>query len=387
MARRVKKRKLNVLSLFDGMSCGQIALERAGIPIETYYASEIDKYAIKVTQANYPDTIQLGDVRGIRAGMLPKIDMILAGSPCQGFSFAGKQLNFNDERSALFFEFMRLLKEFEPMFFLLENVIMSQQSNDVISCMLGELYPECVTQGDMFKAGRLEPIQINSALVSAQNRQRLHWVNAPDVEQPEDRGILLEDILECGSNMVIQRGRGKNLGGKQEGKSPCMGANAWQQNVKVPVIKNLGELIYKPHKAMCLDANYFKGPDNHGQRTGIVSLGGIEEGRRLYDGKNLSRNYREGSRIHSTKGKAVTLSASSKGGPGGHSGLYSESLNSRSWRKLSCIECERLQTVDDNYTNHVSDTQRYKMLGNGWTVEVIVHILLASRTLWERAGQ
>lgn len=170
---------INVLSLFDGISCGQIALERAGIKINKYFASEIDKHAIKVTQHNYPDTIQLGDVTRVKAEDLPKIDLLIGGSPCQGFSFAGKQLNFEDSRSKLFFEYVRLLRECKPSFFLLENVKMKRESEKVISEHLG-----------------VEPIEINSALVSAQNRRRLYWTNIPNVEQPEDKNIFLKDVLE-----------------------------------------------------------------------------------------------------------------------------------------------------------------------------------------------
>ena len=224
---------MNVLSLFDGMGCGRIALERAGIPIDAYYASEIDKYAIKVMQANYPDTIQLGDICRVRPGMLPKMDLILAGSPCQGFSFAGKQLSFTDPRSRLFFEFIRILKFGKPKYFLLENVVMSQESNDVISCILGELYPDCVNQKQFFKTGRLEPIQINSALVSAQNRERLYWTNIDGIEQPKDRGIMLEDVLDCGTNVVRQGKRGVKPAYDCENKAPCMTASRYEQKVKV----------------------------------------------------------------------------------------------------------------------------------------------------------
>ena len=382
---------MNVLSLFDGMSCGQIALERSGIKVDNYFASEIDKYAIRVTQANYPDTIQMGDIRQVRASMLPKIDIILGGSPCQGFSIAGKQLNFDDERSALFFEFIRLLKDLKPKYFLLENVIMSQESNDVISCLLGDMYPECVTQKQFFQRGRLEPIMINSSLVSAQNRKRLYWTNIPGIKQPKDKGILLEDILECGSNSANQRGRGNNQGGDRENKSPCMGASSWQENVKVrtksqtilatiykentksmlkrkkmgllvkvPVIKQYGELIYKPNKSQCLDANYFKGPDNHGQRTGCIEIG-------VAEGINGHEHMR---RIYSPAGKHPTLTAITGGNQ-----EKKIAVDACHWRKPTPLECERLQTVDDNYTNHVSNSQRYKMLGNGWTIDVISHIL------------
>ena len=160
-----------VLSLFDGMSCGQIALNRAGIPYSKYYASEIDKHAIKVTQHNYPDTIQLGSVTEIKGTDLPQIDLLIGGSPCQGFSFSGKQLNFDDPRSKLFCEFVRLIKECKPKYWLMENVVMRKEFEQVITEHLG-----------------VKPIKINSALVSAQNRERLYWANFP-IEQPNDKGI------------------------------------------------------------------------------------------------------------------------------------------------------------------------------------------------------
>ena len=170
---------MNVLSLFDGMSCGRIALDRLGIKVDNYYASEIDKYAMKVSEANYPDIIQVGDVTELDTSTLPNIDLIMGGSPCQGFSFAGKQLAFDDPRSALFFEFVRCVKELKPKYFLLENVRMKKEYLDIISEHMG-----------------VEPIMINSALVSAQNRVRYYWTNIPGVEQPEQRGIVLRDILE-----------------------------------------------------------------------------------------------------------------------------------------------------------------------------------------------
>lgn len=170
---------MNVLSLFDGMSCGQIALNRANIPYEKYFASEIDKYAIKVTQHNYPNTIQLGDVTQLYDWHLPKIDLLLGGSPCTGFSFAGKMLNFDDPRSALFFWYVNALRYLKPKYFLFENVRMKKEIRDVISKELG-----------------VEPIEIDSALVSAQSRRRLYWTNIPNVNQPEDKQILLVDVLE-----------------------------------------------------------------------------------------------------------------------------------------------------------------------------------------------
>lgn len=167
----------NVLSLFDGMSCGQIALNRVGVEYENYYASEIKKHAIKVTQHNYPDTIQLGDVTKIKGSDLPKIDLLIGGSPCQSFSRAGDNAGFNG-KSGLFYEYVRLLKECNPKHFLLENVKMKKQWQDIISEELG-----------------CEPIKINSNLVSAQNRERLYWTNIPVLEL-QDKGIFIEDILD-----------------------------------------------------------------------------------------------------------------------------------------------------------------------------------------------
>jgi len=183
---------MKVLSLFDGMSCTQIALKNLGIEVDTYYASEIDKYGIQIAKKNFPDTIHLGDVKDIKGKDLPEIDLIVAGSPCQGFSFAGKQLAFDDPRSALFFEFVRILKEVKPKYFLLENVRMKKEFQAVISEQVSNIYPEC-TSGGLFG---IEPILINSALLSAQNRNRLYWTNIPGIEQPEDLGIVLRDVLE-----------------------------------------------------------------------------------------------------------------------------------------------------------------------------------------------
>lgn len=168
-----------VLSLFDGISCGQIALKRAGIHVDKYIASEIDKNAIKVTMTNFPNTEQIGDVTKVDTKKLPKIDLLMGGSPCQGFSSSGKGLNFVDPRSRLFFEYVRILKEVKPKYFLLENVKMRKEWEDIITKYIG-----------------VEPVKINSSLVSAQNRERLYWTNIPGVEQPEDKGIKLEDILE-----------------------------------------------------------------------------------------------------------------------------------------------------------------------------------------------
>ena len=310
---------MNVLSLFDGMSCGQIALNKAGIKYDNYFASEIDKHAIKVTMVNYPNTIQIGDVTQVKGADLPKIDLLIGGSPCQGFSFAGKQLNFNDPRSKLFFEFVRLLKECSPEYFLLENVKMKKEYQDIISEHLG-----------------VEPITINSNLLSAQNRTRYYWTNIPNIEQPKDKGILLKDITEDGL---------QSLGLAQRGR--------YDENGK--------------------DTLLFIPVDKHSSNSGLVCLGGvIKPTHKLWldNGKLLQRNLSQGCRVYSSEGKSATLNANS-GGIGGKTGLYEiEGVI----RKLTRLECERLQTVPDGYTSVVSDTQAIKMLGNGWTVDVIAHI-------------
>jgi len=191
--------KINVLSLFDGISCGQIALERSGIKVDKYFSSEVDRHAIKVTQKNYPNTIQVGDVTKIKGNELPKIDLLMGGSPCQGFSFSGKQLNFKDPRSILFFEFVRLIKEVKPKYWLLENVVMKQEYQDIISEHLGS-----------------KPIKMNSSLTSAQNRVRLYWSNF-EISEPTDKKIKLKDILESNEMTMAAaiRGRRLNEHGKQ----------------------------------------------------------------------------------------------------------------------------------------------------------------------------
>lgn len=275
------KKGIIVLSLFDGMSCGQIAFERAGIKVKKYYVSEIDKYAIAVTQANYPNTIQLGSITEWKSWKIEKPDIIIGGSPCQGFSFAGKGLNFNDGRSKLFFTFVDILKHYKPKYFLLENVKMKKEYQDVITELLG-----------------VEPILIDSALITAGRRERLYWTNIPNIEQPKDKGIVLNDILES----------------------------------------EVDKKYYLSEKRINLIFN--------GIKYGVTN-------------KICDRN-----------GKAFTLSASM-----GMGGGYEPKVEANgTYRKVTPKECERLQTVPDDYTLGVSNTARYKMLGNGWTVDVIAHI-------------
>lgn len=310
---------MNVLSLFDGMSCGQQALERAGFKVDKYFASEIDKYAIQVTMANYPNTIQLGSVVNVNGKDLPKIDIIIGGSPCQSFSFAGKRkgMSTKDEQeiltldrylelkeqeyefegqSYLFWEYMRLLNEVKPKYFLLENVMMGEKWEKILSKAIG-----------------VKPIMINSSLVSAQNRQRLYWTNIglepqglfgdleSTIQQPKDKGILLKDVLEAQ-----------------------------------------------------VDAKYYLSDK-------MISWLDKHALKRDVDVKKLDGNQ---------KSSCLTATAQAK------QNLSTDYIiDSNKIRRLTPIECERLQTVKDNYTNYVSDSQRYKMLGNGWTVDVIAHIL------------
>lgn len=336
----VGKGKINVLSLFDGISCGQIALERARIEVENYFSSEIEPNPIKVTQTNYPNTKQLGSVLNVKSSDLPKIDLLIGGSPCQGFSSSGKLLNFDDPRSKLFFEFVRLKNELKPKYFLLENVKMKKEYKDIISSYL------CV-----------EPITINSNLVSAQNRVRYYWTNIPTNELPDDKGLLLKDITEDGLQYLglAQRGR-YNENGKIIQKYELNGTE--KSNAMTTVAKDT--LLFIP-------------VDKHSSNSGLVCLGGVMKPTHklwLDNGKLLQRNFSQGNRVYSSNGKSATLNANS-GGIGGKTGLYEiEGVI----RKLTRLECERLQTVPDGYTNSISDTQAIKALGNGWTVDVISFI-------------
>ena len=422
---------MKVLSLFDGMSCSQIALQGLGIEVDTYYASEVDKYAIEVTQINFPDTVQVGDVTKLDPKDFADVDLIVAGSPCQGFSFAGKQLNFNDPRSALFFEFVRLLKAIKPKYFLLENVKMKKEYQQVITEQVSACYPNHNSGKDLF-GGLIEPILINSSLVSAQSRQRLYWTNIPNIKQPEERGIVLRDILETDADTYLSeeaiaymnRNSDKWSGGKTR---------------KDVYIKHESE------KGMCLTANMHKGVPygvisvDKPKQVGKVKDGG--QGNRIYsqDGKSSTLSSQSGGtagsgnllietkpkqvgiaadvnghdilkRVYSPNGKSPTLNTMGGGnrepkvvvgkdalvvetpeksqtiksqyykssranferqGTFHATGIQNEDLT---WRKLTVRECRRLQTIPEDYQMPVSNTQAYKMLGNGFTCEVIKHI-------------
>lgn len=299
-----------VLSLFDGISCGRVALERAGIPVAKYYAAEIDNNAIKISKHNCPDIIRLGDVTKWKTWNIPKPDIILAGSPCTTFSNAGKGAGFNGISGSMYHQFLDIYKHYQPDYFLLENVKMKLHWEASISQDLGYL-----------------PITINSSLVSAQQRKRLYWTNIPKVQQPTDKKIYLKDIIESGY--------------VNKDKSYCIDANYYKGiSLQQYLLKNRRQLVFeKPQR--------------------LFSIGHGGQGNRVYD----------------ARGKSITLTAGA-GGLGGKTGLYL--TKDFTIRKLTIKECERLQTLPDGYCEdvlNVSNTQKYRALGNGWTVDVISHIL------------
>lgn len=466
---------IKVVSLFDGMSCGRIALDRLGIKVDKYVASEIDKYAIKVAKANYPNIIHMGSVTelscedGVVYNWLEEVNMgdiylFIGGSPCQSFSFAGSRkgmvtkdnveiltlehyLQLKEEgfefqgQSYLFWEYVRLLKEVQKenpdVIFLLENVKMAKKWQDLISGVLG-----------------VEPIVINSALLSAQNRVRLYWTNIKGITQPEDRGILLKDIIDYSVPFIntfdptktklkpsetagVITVNPKKVDGTQtyqhdriydiSGKFTCLTAEmSGRYNVAKPI--NLGNVnpsgrgqngnVYSVEGlSPCLTTN-------KGEGVKIAAFVGVEQRGRgknpggMHENKSPTltshswehnhkaifgeirpatitgrRINEKGVRDDYDKSVPITQCLQVKHDPSKapclttvekdcllsleEPGRYLDAYNRPEllWRKLTPIECERLQTVPDNYTDHVSNSQRYRMLGNGWTVDVIAHIL------------
>ena len=320
----------NVLSLFDGISCGQIALNRAGISYDNYYASEVDKHVIKATQHNYPNTIQLGSITEVNSSDLPKIDLVIGGSSCQNFSFAGNRVGMSTVdgvkitsleqylelknngfefkgESYLFWEYIRLLNEIKPKYFLLENVVMKKEWEDIITEAMG-----------------VEPILINSSLVSAQNRRRLYWTNIPNVEQPEDRGIKLVDILEDIDMVNPSAVRGRRLN-----KATILGrrlnddGKREDNNKSIPITQCLEVRATNTDKSNCLTTV---------SKDNVLTIMPI----------------------------------------GRHPDAFKNKLP---FRYYTVKEYCRLQTVPDDYFGDViSESQIKKALGNGWTVDVIAHI-------------
>jgi DNA (cytosine-5)-methyltransferase 3A len=312
---------MKVLSLFDGISCARVALDSAGINVESYYASEIDKYAIQISSKNYPDIKQVGGVMEICSDeglktFMPEIDLLIGGSPCQDLSIAkANRQGLEGSKSNLFYQYVKIRDYVKPKYFILENVAsMSKESKDTISKVLG-----------------VEPTLINASLVSAQNRKRLFWIGIYSqlddkyytvaIPQPEDRNIILKDIIQSGE---VDR-----------------------------------------DKSYCIDASYYKGANwkqykEKGRRQLVIAT--LDEG-------TWAKRYEQIRRVYSTDGLAPTIPTAQGGG------VMPKIFTGESIRKLTPIECERLQSLPDNYTEGVSNTQRYKCLGNAFNVDVVAHIL------------
>lgn len=307
---------MKVLSLFDGISCGMVALERAGILVDTYYSSEIDKNAIDISEKNYKNIIRLGDVTKWKEWNLPKIDIVIGGSPCQGFSRAGKCLNFNDPRSKLFFEFLDILnhiKKSNPsVLFLLENVKMKNEWKDVISEHLG-----------------VQPIEINSCLVSGQNRSRLYWTNIEGVEQPKDRNINLGDILQTDIRHENYISRNGILFEPTFSEASMDLVNVVNGEVRIKQATTKGYIV-------------------------------AENG----DGVNLSFPSSKSRRGRVIKRKSSTLDCAC------NIGVLKDGII----RRFTVRELEKLQTLPEGYTEGFPKTISKKAIGNGWTVDVIAHI-------------
>jgi len=319
---------MRVVSLFDGVSCARVALVQAGHVVEDYFASEVDKHAITIAQKNFPNTIQCGDVRELCGNCFGKVDLLIGGSPCQDLSIAKQgRKGLDGERSGLFWEYVRVLRKVQPTWFVLENVAsMPKADKEIITKELG-----------------VEPVLFDAALVSAQSRRRLFWTNIP-FRLPEDKKVLLKDILQ--------------LDGEVDERMVCRG------------------------KAFCLDANYHKVCANERQQTKTIQ----RRERTLVKVGHIGGSDAQGNRVYSVEGKSVTLSANG-GGLGAKTGLYSVPADAtgdgvrvghevvRRIRKLTPIECERLQGLPDNYTEGIAMTNRYRCLGNAFNVSVVAHIL------------
>ena len=352
---------LNVLSLFDGMSCGRIALERAGIKVNNYYASEIDKYAIQVAKHNYPNMQHIGDVTQVKSTQLPKIDLCIGGSPCQGFSFAGKQLNFDDPRSKLFFEFVRLLKECNPKYFLLENVKMKKEWQDIISKELG-----------------VEPIEICSSLFSAQQRKRLYWTNINvDLSKLPKSNNVIADVLDL---PIKNKREDKILMSKSDFKVKVRKNYIDKKELALFLrsykTKTINEISVFCNAPKTMVEHWFR-TDNSFSIPDAEYWFKLKECLKIEDCKydkavtefELKNNsFDMAKRIYHIDGKHPTLTTLTGGGQrktitDGNEMFY-----------LNPEHCEKLQTVPLGYTKTASERQRFRMLGNGWTVDVIAHI-------------
>jgi DNA (cytosine-5)-methyltransferase 3A len=368
------KEASKVLSLYDGAGCMYMALKLLDIEPDTYVSSEVDEPALRVTRARIPGNIQAGDVSNLtyRRGALYRgkwdgakvvgpytwladgpFDFLVGGSPCQGFSLSGHQRGFDDPRSKLFWHFHRLLREVKPTYWLLENTRMKRKYLEAINTALG-----------------VGPMLIDSSLFGAQKRVRYYWCNFP-VTTPEHKSPMsLEDILEPNVSSDYYYTSVAEL---VDNGSITL-APSFQHLTGVRSCAIRGRYVdgktkqhlelQKSNKSNCITTV---------QKDSLVYVGGLEHMRRLHDGKSYSLNFREGGRVYHIEGKSATLTASPKGGVGGHTGLYTN----ESWvRKLTPVECERLQGWPDGWaSNLVSATQAYKMCGNGWHAPTIAHII------------
>ena len=437
----------NVFSAFDGLSGAQVALNQAGIKYGTYYASEVDEYAIQIAQKNYPKTVQLGDIRHIKGKDLGNIHLMIGGSPCTGFSFAGKRLNFDDPQSRLFFEFVRLLKEIKPRYFLLENVRMANKHKKIITEHMG-----------------VEPIALDSALLSAQRRLRLYWTNIPGVKQPQDQGLVLKDILESDATEPMY----SNIYGGFQEKKP---REHYNKSVTIRPAKGGGHIpsvtkkIYtriekqkvkgrkhsidtnklveflREHRSvstakiaehcevpLTMAEHWFRQDSSFSippaevwsKLKEILGITTAEWDKRITEFEERDGVYEMSERITQTHGKNPTLKASApnkiedkyylsgkmvdyimadKYNNKGEIDPVKARALTKSYhkmqraniatyvsgdnapfdksniRRLLPVEAERLQTLPDNYTQGVSDTQRYRMIGNGFTTLVVSFIL------------
>ena len=320
---------MKVLSLFDGIATARYILNKLGIPIDAYYASEVDKYAMMIANKNFPDIKQIGDVQLVDGTELGEIDLLVAGSPCQGFSFAGKQLNFNDHRSRLFFEFLRIKEECKPKYWMLENVVMKKEYQAIISEYLG-----------------CEPIKFDAGLVSAQRRKRLYWTNIPDIEMPTtDNGMVVGDILEDGYKAVgAKRGRYLVDGVRKDGQ----GKTTQRFELNKTLKSNTLTTVAKDNLA--------------------CKLVGMAED---INGHDFLK------RIYSVDAKCPTLTTC-----GGGNITRKIALDNIEYRELTVTEYERLQGLPDGYTalimpngRAMSKTQRRNALGNGWQADAVALIL------------
>lgn len=358
--KNIEQDGLRVLSLFDGISCGQIALERAGIKVDNYFASEVDLKAIKITKKNYPNTLQVGDVTKIQSENLTEIDLLIGGSPCQSFSNAGKRDGF-DGKSGLFWQFVRILKEVKPKYFMLENVKMKQEWKDVITEALG-----------------VEPIEIDSALVSAQQRKRLYWTNIPIKNMRiEDKKIYLSDVLgikvDSNEDRIIMTKSDFDVKVRKyyiEKLELC----EYLRTFKNKTIKEIAEYcnvpLTKAEHWFRLDSSFaIPDEDSWFKLKELFGIDSDKYDKEITEFEIKRNNFDMAKRIYDIRGKHPTLTTLS----GGHQRKTIK--NGDNLFYLTPEHSEKLQTLPLGYTEGLSDNQRFKVIGNGWTVDVIAYIL------------